>query len=208
MSLNNTYQLEDIQTLPSGEQFENVYFYNDSSSAGSAEELSEDFAAVMIPLILEMQASSVSHRLVRCFSLGNPADFFERSLISVVGARSDDLRSPFEAINFTLRPTLRLVRPGSKRIGGLPDASSAFTNGVVTESTFLGYLEDVRAQMAATLDGDDGAYNPVIIKRIFDATIGENGGYRLPVTDLELLAVDVGAVLVNPRITHQTSRGN
>lgn len=203
MPLSDILQLTDYQRLPSGEPIQNDYFYEMSDSAGNAEDLLAIWITDFLPSIRGIQSSALVHSLIRVINLGDVADFFEDATAGVVGTRPGPVRNEWDAFAFTLRPATRAVRPGSKRIGGVPEGDAEYTNGVVTDTAMLILLQAARTQFDDVLVGDDASYTPVIIKRVLDGTT-----YRLPETDGELLAVPVAVALLNTKITHQVSRGN
>lgn len=210
MSLDTTYQLIDRQRFPTGELVENVYFFDGAVGTPSAEDLLDGFLADVIPSIIAIQSNQLVHYELIGQSLGLPADFATLSLVGQDGNFADDSLSAFTAINFTLRPATRLIRPGSKRYSGIPDYSALYVNGVVTDATLLGYMEDLRDTLKTAVTGALGTYTPILVKRIFvPADPPDHGAYyRLPISDGELVVSDVVNVLVNNRLTHQTSRGN
>lgn len=204
------YQVVDNQRFPGGELVQNVYFYSAEDSDGSAEDLSLAFNNDMLTgLIRDLQSNQFSHTVIGAQSLGNPADFYNRVLTGAVGVWGTDCLPAFNALNFTLRTASRAVRPGSKRIGGLPDNTGVYTNGQVIDVSELATMEDVRIAMSAIITAAGAEYTPVIVKRIFvPATVDHKAYYRLPETDGELEYFPVSVALVNPVVTHQTSRGN
>lgn len=210
VGLASIYKVVDNQRFPGGEVVQNVYFYSAEDGDGSAEDLSLAFNNDMLTgIIRAAQANQFEHTSVEAQSLGDFADFYTRVLTGAVGGWTSDCLSPFTAVNFTLRTASREVRPGSKRIGGLPDSTSLYTNGQVTESEQLSNLEDIRLAMAGVITAAGAEYTPIIIKRIFVPAGGDHGPYyRLPETDGELVYFPVSVALVNPILTHQTSRGN
>jgi hypothetical protein len=203
MALADIYQLTDFQRLPSGEEVQNVYFYQRGSSAGTAADLEQEWESTVRAAVLGVQSNVFVHFLTRVVSLGNVADFNENSDAGIVGLREAGVRNEWDAFSYTLRPETRAVRPGHKRIGGVPEGDSLYTNGVVTDSSMLILMHAVRTAFATVLSSDDDEYTPVIVKR---QLVG--GNYRLPITDEELVAVPIVIALLNNKITHQTSRGN
>lgn len=210
VSIANIYQLVDRQRFPTGELIENVYFYSDESGAGSAEDLSLAFNNDMLTgIIRDVQSIQLEHVSINVQSLGDPADFYIRVLSGAFGVETPDCMPAHDAVNFTLRTSSRAVRPGSKRIGGLPDFTSYYTNGQVTDAARLVLYNDIRVAMATIVNATAVDYSPIIVKRVFVPAAGDHGDYyRLPTTDGELAYFPVVAALFNPRITHQISRGN
>lgn len=203
MALSDIYKCTDYQRLPSGEQILNVYFYERVGVTGDASDLIATFVSDMLSAVKGVQSSALVHYLARVENLGDVGDFDEFTAAGDVGDLTAPLRNEWDAYAFTLRPSTRDVRPGSKRIGGVAENDAGYTNGVVTDAAILTLLQTVRTQLGAILSGTLDTYIPVIIKRVLVA-----GNYRLPVNDAELMSIPVSQVLLNPKITHQTSRGN
>ena len=203
MPLNDIYKITDYQRLPSGEPVENVYFYQRLGAAGTAGDLEAVFVSTFLPTILGIQSQALVHNLIRFDNLGDPADFEEHSAGGIIGTLTAAIRNEWDCWRFTLRPSSKTVRPGSKRIAGVAESDSAYTNGVVGDAGILTLLQTARVQMSALLEGALETYQPVIIKRVLDGTT-----YRLPETNGELVAVPVSVALLNPKIGHQVSRGN
>jgi hypothetical protein len=203
MALNDIFRCTDYQRLPSGEQIQNVYFYERVGAVGTASDLLAWFASEFADVVKDVQSNELVHTLYKVENLGDVADFDEFSEAGDVGAAAFPVRNEWDAYAFTLRPSTRAVRPGSKRIGGVFESDAKYTNGVVTAADLLTALHALRLKMAAIADAALDTYTPVIIKRVLDGTT-----YRLPETDLELVSVPVATVLLNTKITHQVSRGN
>lgn len=203
MALADVFQVVDYQRFPSGEPCQNVYFYQRLDPAGDASDLLAAFEAEVKTDLKACQSGDLVHYLLRVINLGNVADFDEFSTAGDVGGIGQPIRNTFDAVNMTLRPSARTVRPGSKRFAGIPEDDASYTNGVIVGAAHLTRWQTLRVALGALLVGSLAQYQPVIIKRI-----PSGGSYRLPETDLELVAVPVAQVLFNPRITHQISRGN
>lgn len=203
MALSDVFKCTDYQRLPSGEQILNTYFYQRLDPAGDAPDLLAAFVSDVGDAVKAVQSVALVHYLWRVESLGDLADFDEFSVAGDIGDFSPGVRNEWDAYAFTLRPSTRAVRPGSKRIGGVPEADTNYTNGVITGADHLILLQALRVQLGALLEGALSQYQPVIVKRVLDG-----GSYRLPETDLELVSVPVAQVLFNTKISHQVSRGN
>jgi hypothetical protein len=203
MALDDVFKVTDYQRLPSGEEVLNVYFYQRLDPAGDAADLLAVFVSDLAADVKAVQSNELVHRLYRVENLGDLADFDEYSLAGDVGGQGAGVRNEWDAWAYTLRPSTRAVRPGSKRIAGVPEGDGAYTNGVVVNAAMLILLQALRVQLSALLVGTLAQYQPVIVKRVLDGTT-----YRLPETTLELVAVPVSQALFNTKISHQVSRGN
>lgn len=207
MELDGLYQLEDVQLYPTGEEVLNVWFFQSDDPAATAEDLTLAFNNDMLSVIQPLQSEQFYHTQIRAANLGDPADFYERTLVDANGTQAADCLPAYVAVNFTLRAATRAVRPGSKRIGGIPDISTAYTNGVIVNSFYLADAEALRAQMSTPITAAGPEYTNVILKRVREG-VAPNYTYRLPETDAETFFYPVVAALFNNRLSHQVSRGN
>lgn len=203
MALSDVFKVTDKQRLPSGEPLENVYFYEQIGAAGNASDLLAAFVGDVLPLLKGVQSNQLVHNLIKVENIGDVGDFDEYGAAGQIGAVGLAIRNEWDCYPFTLRPSSRAVRPGSKRIGGVYESDASYTAGVVVDATLLTALHALRAQMGAILEGALESYQPIILKRVLDG-----GTYRLPITDGETVAVAVSTVLLNTKIGHQVSRGN
>lgn len=208
MEINGLYQLEDVQLYPTGEQVLNVWFFFSDDPAATAEDLTLAFNNDIVTAMQNLQSEQFFHTNIRAANLGDPADFYDRTLVDANGTQAADCQPAYVALNYTLRAATRAVRPGSKRIGGMPDISTAFTNGVAVNSFFLADAETLRAAMVTPITAAGAEYQNVIVKRIPYVTEEGNDAYRLPQTSVEAQYFNVVAALFNNRLSHQVSRGN
>jgi len=208
MALDNIYVLKDVQTY-NNEEILNTYTF-EGEEGGSAVDLVNAFIEDMLPEIRPAQASQLTHTLIAAYSLGNLADLGEE-VVSLAGLKTGQSILPiFNAYSFTLRPTSRAVRPGSKRIAGVYE--DAVINGIIVDPVPLGELEAIRVALDTPISTDDALfYTPVIVKRVKYEVPGSDPvrfAYRYPETDEELVFATLSGVKSSPRISHQTSRGN
>lgn len=210
MDRGRLFQLTDNQMFPNGETILNVYFYATDGIGGTAEDLCSAFSSGVLLNIRDMQSAQFKHTSLQAHNLENAADFFELPLSNVFGTvAGEDCLPAFVAVNYTLRAATRDVRPGSKRIGGLPDGAAYYTNGVMTHVGMIAWAEQIRLDLGATLVRGGVDYVPVIVKRVLLPADAEHGKrYVLPRNDAETTFYPVEGVNVNARLTHQTSRGN
>lgn len=208
VAIANLYSLDHVQSWDGGEEFHNIYFYFDEDGIGTAEGLVGSFFEDVLPFVLDLQTNFARTERIVAYSLGDLDNYWEAIYSGVVGTFSMGDGFPMhDAVNLTLRLNTRAVRPGSKRISGIPEASA--TNGVFTDSGWLSNLNLLRNALKDTLD--DGAtanvFAPVVVKRVREGS-APNYTYRLPETDGEAQIGYVTGVLYNARVSHQVSRGN
>lgn len=214
MSLDQFYQLEHAMNWSngSGEEMKNIYFYRSGAGFGdaTAEELLNGFFEDVLPFVLGVQSAFVDTTRITVVNLGDPMDFSEAVYTALDGTFTEsEALPPFAALNYTLRLSTRAIRPGSKRIPGIPASVSA--NGIVTSSPYLAAMETLRTKFVipiGTHGGTEDVFSPVVIKRVPYTTGEGNPAYRLPETDGELEFGFVVTALTSPRLSHQTSRGN
>lgn len=206
--LGNLYQVTHFQSLEGGESISNVYFFDKNNPVATAEDLADSFFEELLPTILACQSSKIVTERVQVINIGVLEDFVENVYSSIEGAWVTGGCLPIHsAINFSLRPNTRSVRPGSKRLSGIPE--TAQEAGIVNDPDYIANLEGFRVQVALALSmgASPNVFDPVIVKRV---RVGSPGSYtyRLPETDLEYTFAYVTAALLNLHVSHQVSRGN
>lgn len=208
MALSDYYKLRFMQQYE-GEPFENVFTFQKTGSATNAQQLATEFNTTMIPLWREIQTNSVAYTGIDVVNLGDPSDFYFLDP-DEVGIHASDTLPLFVAVNFTYKVNTRAVRPGTKRIGGLPEA--AMVNGTLTGSQWITAAEDIRDQLLLGFPiGGAPGWLPVVIKRVKyvpDEDKPTQFAYRLPKAGDPLVVAGVVQVLVNTKASHQVSRGN
>jgi len=211
MALSDLFQatLETTYNL-TGEKLENVFFFRKATGLGTAATLAD--AMLATDGIIEVQSSIISDQatisLLTVLNLGDPEDFDIRPLL-VSGGQTGDVLPMFNALNVTLRPGTRSIRPGSKRIGPLSEENQI--DGAVTGAPFIAIIADYIALMDDEIDDGGGiTFKQVVIKRVFVAADPPDHGpyYRLPADEETPVVGDVIAAFYNPRLSHQVSRGN
>jgi hypothetical protein len=211
MAIDGIYELTLRQSWGSGgENLLNKFFFQKAGTGETAHKLAEAFdaASSWLSKINLIQESIVNNVDISVINLGDPTDF-DVITASLTGGYSGDALPPHSAVNFTLKLNTRVLRPGSKRFSGVPE--SVQVNGVITDSTYITALNGLRTIMETDLAGlTTDIYRPVVIKRVpyTVALPTTHTAYRLPTTDEELSVGIVKAVVLNTRISHQTSRGN
>jgi hypothetical protein len=122
----------------------------------------------------------------------------------------DDMLPVFNAINFTFKPTSRAVRPGSKRIAGIPEGAQ--DKGTIENAPYLALIETLRVAYGNEISVDDtNFWQFVVVKRVpYDVPDSDpvRTAYRFPETDEELVFAPLRVVTTTPKISHQVSRGN
>lgn len=211
MPIADVYMLQMFQTNGAGgEMLLNNFFYERQTAGGSAADLIVAFqnAGLLWDEWKTAQLSQIKHTRRTAICLGSLTDFADSIEADAGVGATGEMLPIHDAVNFTLRLDTRAVRPGSKRLSGLSEAHQS--GGIVTDATYIGYLNDIVAGLSATLTGDDDSYKPVVVKRIYEAPdlTHPRARYRLPETTGELVLGHVTGALVNLRISHQTSRGN
>lgn len=208
MALVNIFQLIDKQSF-GNEEILNTYFF-EAAVGMTAVDVRNAFLEDLMPAIRGIQTDSIVHREIDTMSLGNLGDFDVQS-ISLSGSGTGLETLPvFNAIGFTLKPATRAVRPGSKRIAGVPE--NCQNNGEVTQPAYQASMETLRLALDTPISDDDTLFaTPIVLKRVKYTVPGSSparDAYRLPETDAELVFGLLRAVLTSNHITHQVSRGN
>lgn len=208
MALSDCYMLRDIQHF-NGEEILNVFFYQDLLLASTAQNVVEAYVAGVLPKVKAMQQQSFYHDKIDCVNLSDASNFYE-FVLHDGGGQTGEALPPFNAVTFGLRLNSRALRPGSKRIAGVPE--SANNGGVITDGTYLALMEAYRIQMKSILlSGILETFQPIVVKRVL-YTVPDSSpareAYRLPENDGEFVFGNVIECVTTARVSHQTSRGN
>jgi hypothetical protein len=185
---------------------QNVFFYHNEAGDGDASDLLASFEVQVINIIDNIQSLDFEWRTAVARCLSNLTDDAELD-ITLAGAVAVESFPNTVAANFTLRPSSRLVRPGSKRIAGIPE--DAGNHNEWNDAGWLADAANVVTALGATINGTGGLgadYDPVIVKRIPYTTSGGNPGYRLPENNSEANVVPVAGVFLSLVPSHQISR--
>jgi len=204
MALGDIYAVKDFHRAAYATEFLNVYFYQ-GIGTGLAAGLADAYVSAILPLILPLQPIDITHYKIDVASLFDLSDFSTLT-ISEVGTVAVETSAPYTAVNFALRLPTRAIRPGSKRIGPVPE--TATQNGVITLASYLTSLEALRAELDDIIsDPDDllATYSPVVVKRIKFIEDGKVK-YRLPTTSAEAVFANVIGATLNVLTSHQVSR--
>lgn len=208
MALADIYVLDHMQTFLN-EELHNIYTY-ERLDTGTANDLVAAFIEDVLPLILPLQSSVVKTPSIKAYSLGNLGDLWEETVNEEGGTVDAEILPIFNALGYTFKPTSRAVRPGSKRIAGVPE--SAQVNGTITLAGYLTAMEALRLAYAGNISDDDANFwAPVVVKRVkYEVPDSDpvRFAYRFPETDGELVSATLRNVTTNTKVRHQTSRGN
>lgn len=204
IDIGNVVRITDKQTFDA-QQVLNVYYYNIDSTPGSTpDEIAQAWWEKMNASIRAVQTSGVVHNEVLIENLDGTLDFGR--YVPATGSNAGTCietqpLSAFAAYGITLTVSTRLVRPGSKRIVGIPEAYNG-DYGVLTGAA-VGLLntlgEDMTEDVSFGLLGA-GMMHPVIV------------GFPHPESPtgrparLERVDFEVTGYLVNPYVTTQNTR--
>ena len=206
MALNNLYVLDFKQQFQQ-EDIHNIFTY-ESDGDGSAADLNDAFNTTMLPLINAIQSSNIANVSARTINLGSLSDIDEKPLSGLGALTGSDMLPLHDAVNYTLKPTTRAVRPGSKRFSGLVEVDQV--DGIITASAYITSLNALRVGIDTPIAaGMSINYATVIIKRVKynpDPDQPLKFAYRFPHIGEVPVVASLSGVLLNLKITHQTSR--
>jgi hypothetical protein len=204
--LNTIYLLRDVATMD-GQNIENVYFFERVLGDGPATSLALDFVGEWLPSILALQSNAMVHLGISVLNLGDLGDFANLPLVTNGTYGTDDPLPSFNAVGYTFKLNTRAVRPGGKRIAGIPEVVT--TKNEITDAEYITRIEALRLKFSADLEGADDTWRPVVIKRTKQAiagTVPTQYRYGLPTSADPLVVGNVAAVLSSTKITSQVSR--
>lgn len=204
MAVNDVYQIVDTQEI-AGQKTLNVYYYQMTAGSvtdgANAADVTQAFIDNILPGVVQCQVNQVHHISIKATNLFDDTDAHEQ-LISEYGITYVDYTNTFDAYGFRITGDNSSVRSGAKRIPGVSDFAT--TDGVVTDTPMLGFLNDLATGIGALITyGTDalGRLAPVIVKRILVGT-----EYKLPTSLGDAVLSFVTDVLVDALVTSQVSR--
>lgn len=211
----DVFQIKVSYQIPNvGDEALNVFFYTLTSGAPAIEDIADGFAAFMWIQQRDLMADSVYLNYVEAVNLFNLSEYALKpyDVGEISGNLAGEVAPPGVAINFLLRRTSRLVRNGSKRIGGVPN--SAFLEGKIVDVGYLGELALMNAKLAAiwTEPVSDAELTPCIVKRIKTANPDYPDSskypfkYTLPTTQGEAILSVVRSAQFSLYASSQASR--
>ena len=204
MAIGDVYQARVRYRSAYNVEAENVFFYIGTGD-GLSNSLAQAMADDIVPVMDNLLPLDWNFYRIEVQSLFDPTDFFGLD-IDLDGIQTVETTAPYTAINFTLRVPTRSIRPGSKRIGPVPE--DVVTNGIIDDEDYLVLVEAMRSVMEDTIEptGATGdTYDPVVVKRVKFTEDGKVK-YRLPASFGEAVYANVTGVVVNSILSHQTSR--
>ena len=208
MALVDIFVLDFKQRFGS-EEIHNIFTFDRLEDGSAPIDLIEAFVEDVVPAINFLQTDDIQNVSATAYSLGDD-DLIDERVVEGGGGSVQDMLPLFNALNFTLKPTTRAIRPGSKRISGIPENVS--TNGTITDVDYIAGMEDLRDVFGTNISNDDTNFWAfVVVKRVKyvpDPERPDHFAYRFPETDLELVYAPLRAVLTNTKVSHQVSRGN
>lgn len=206
MALADLYLLVFKQTFH-GKPFENTFTFQRADSGSTAVDLGNAFIADVIPAIAPIQVNDVLYSELVITNLGNLGDN-ANVILSGGGSYGNDNALPLlNAINYTFKPASRVVRPGSKRISGIPGI--VVTDDFVTDATYIGRMNTLRGVFGAPISDGSQLFDFVVVKRVKEPipdTEPQKYSYRLPTIGETPVVSELGGVLVNTRVSSQVSR--
>lgn len=201
------WQVIDVQRM-NEEEMLNVYFYKNDAGEGNAEDVANAFHEDVLFVLPTIQSVDIQHISLKVQALFALDDNFELAT-GDLGTIATEAFPSASAVNFTLRPLSRAVRPGSKRIAGIPE--NAGNHNVINNAGYITALENTRLVLEGSIEAGVtplATYEPAIVKRIPYTAPSGKPAYRLPATGAEAFVFGVSGALVSLRMSHQVSRGN
>lgn len=164
MALNDLYRLIDRQTLL-GQEVLNVYYYKQSTAAGSSIMLMEAFFADVVAPMLPLQSNALTHTRIDVENLTGVVDYVEQVLLgNNIGTNTGEALPPFVCYGIRWNRASRLSRHGYKRIAGVTETTQ---NGGGLVSTFDDEMATLVTAMQTPVTEDTGpsGYTPVIVRK-------------------------------------------
>lgn len=208
MALSDLYVLDHKQSYLN-EPIHNIYTF-EALGTGSSTDLVNAFQADILPKVQALQSDDIRTDSLLAYNLGSLADIDEKTINTLGLTTEADMLPIFNAVNFTFKPASRAVRPGSKRIAGIPE--SAQTDGRITLAGYITAMETLRTAFGNEISTDEtNFYRFVVVKRIKYVPEGnppDKFAYRFPTAEDTLVFAPLRNVTTTLKISHQVSRGN
>jgi hypothetical protein len=208
MALADIYVLDHVQRYLA-EPIHNLYTF-ERLGDGTAVELINAFQADLLPGIQILQCEQIVTVALKAYSLGDLGDLSEETINTPGGQDGEEMLPVFNAVNFTLKPASRAVRPGSKRIAGIPESVQA--DGTINSSPYVTAMESLRIAYGNEISVDEtNFWRMVIVKRVKynpDPEKLDEFAYRYPTAEDPLVFAPLRNVVYTNKVSHQVSRGN
>lgn len=161
MASTNHYQLLDRQVMNDINIY-NAYHYLQTAGSGGAEECARAFVDYMLPDLIAVQSSALTHLSIDVINLDNTADYSLFGLTEDnVGLNTGSYLSPFVCWAFKLTRTERGHHHGAKRIAGITESNQV--DGVA-ESAALTALNTLASTMASPTFYGGNYFSPLIFR--------------------------------------------
>lgn len=204
---NLLYLLTHMQSFGT-EVIENAYTFL-KLDTGTAVDLANAFISDVLPHIRQIQCAQIVTTEVKVINLGNLGDSAEVA-VNLAGLLTGEQMLPvFNAIGYTFKPASRAVRPGGKRIAGVPESDQV--DGTITNSAYITDMNALKAAYGSNISDDDTNFFAFcIVKRVKTAIPGTTPvkyRYTLPGVGVDATVSELSAVLTSTKVSHQVSRG-
>jgi len=199
MTLASTYVLRHIQNCQN-QEIENVYFFNHSVGDGLSTDLALDFEGQWLNAILDLQTNAMVTTGIAVYNMADLSDFANLPLNSTGRRGLVEQLPTFAAVGYTFKLNTRAVRPGSKRIAGIPESVTSLNQ--IIDVDYLGFMEALRLKFQAPMVGAADTWNLIVVKRVKTPIVGTvplKYNYRLPETESDFVAGNVLSALDRDR---------
>src|SRR6476469_1916359 len=151
MAIGDMYVL-DLKQSFLGQPLHNIFTYEASGTASSFALCQAFIDQVLTAVLRPIQCSQIVSVSVAAYNLGIPEDIFEIT-VGANGGITAEMLPVFNAINFTFKSGSRGIRPGSKRIAGIPETVQL--DGTINDASYITALNALRVQFGEDLEGGD-----------------------------------------------------
>lgn len=204
MAANDFYKVNTYSTML-GSSCQNEYWYRQETGTGGAVELADAFITLVLDIVRLVQSSQILYNLIKVYSQQGGTDFIEIDLTGQNGLNGANSLPPFCAIALSTPRKRSDMKPGQKRLVGIPDIYD--DQGVITNVDYLAAIDDVADALSTDLGdvGTSSVWSPVIVRRV-KTTVNGKTYYVVPdpITNSDYYAADAWFKRVN--VTSQVSR--
>ncbi len=197
----------DLKQGFAGQDIHSIFSYEDIGD-GNSFDLGGAFLEDVLPAWNDAQAVDITNTSLTVINLGDLGDNDFRSLTGGGTISGSGMLPLHDAVNFTMKPSSRAVRPGSKRLSGLVELYQ--TAGTIDNATYITLLNTLRDAIGDHISLDDtNFYAPCVIKRVkYEVPDSDpvRFAYRFPEIGETPVSSQFAGILINLHISHQVSR--
>lgn len=142
MALVDMYEIKNFMDLGLAREVMNIYHVVRESGSIDAADINQAFIDWVLPAVVDVQVTNLTHTRLETVSLGDPTDFAIWNLTGFPGGVVGEGSPTFAASRIQFLQETKSIRHGWKRFPGLPETLVNFNTGVASLVTTLQNIAD------------------------------------------------------------------